>query len=75
MRCFLLMTILWATSYAASIAQPQYINSQQTLGYLATVFTGVYPTDSCLYAMGVMTDSLLRDGSFFTKMDLSGNII
>ena len=58
-----------------SQAQPTYVNIKNSLGYLATVFTGVYPTDSCLYLKGVMTDSLFRAGSFFSKVGLDGQFL
>lgn len=52
-----------------------YLNRRYSLGYLATVFTGIHPTDTCLYIKGVMTDSLYRSGSFFLKASLSGDIL
>lgn len=73
MKKFVLLLAL-AFPFAAC-SQTPYINIRTSLGYLATVFTGIFPTDSCLYLKGVMTDSLGRAGSFFSKVDLSGNFI
>lgn len=56
-------------------AQTMPVNRKYDMGYLATVFTGVYPTDSCLYVKGVMTDSLFRAGSVFCKFGLDGQLI
>ena len=53
MRRFAFITVLWLLSAHFSTAQTNYINTRQTLGYLATVFTGIYPTDSCVYIKGV----------------------
>ena len=76
MRNITLGVALWLLSFVAAMAQkPAYFNTRKSLGYLATVFTGVYPTDSCLYLKGEMVDSLFRSGSFFSKMDLEGNPI
>jgi len=76
MRNVILGVALWLLSFVAAMAQkPAYFNTRKSLGYLATVFTGVYPTDSCVYIKGVMVDSLLRFGSFFSKADLSGHFV
>ncbi len=39
------------------------------------MFTGIYPTDSCVYIKGVMTDTLFRDGVFWAKTSLDGSIL
>ena len=56
-------------------AQTEYINLKYSLGYLSTVITGIYPTDSCLYVKGVMVDTLFRYGTFFSKVSLDGQFV
>lgn len=66
-----------------SLLLPFWVHCQSTfIKQLNTEFpflalTNVYPTDSCYYTTGVMTDStggLLTIGSVFHKFDLEGNI-
>ncbi len=75
MKKIFLLLILNGLFHIHSNAQSSYVNEKYSLGYLATVFTGIYPTDSCLYIKGVMTDSLYRAGSFFSKVGLDGQFI
>ena len=71
------LLVLWISFilFLAPLNAQSYINRSHSLGYLATVFTGIHSTDSCLYIKGVMTDSLYRSGSFFLKASLNGDIL
>ncbi len=75
MKNFLATLTLGLLLCTTAHAQLTYVNSKYTLGYLATVLTGVYPTDSCVYVKGVMTDSLFRAGTFFGKVALDGQFL
>jgi hypothetical protein len=68
----LIFTFICCTT--AIFCQSEYLSKIYNFGYLATVFTGIYPTDSCIYVKGVMTDSFYREGSFLCKFDLDGNV-
>lgn len=52
-----------------------YLNKRQSLGYSGTVYTGLFPTDSCIYIKGVLTDSSYSDGTFLAKFSLEGELI
>jgi hypothetical protein len=43
----------------------------------AKVLSNVYPTDSCIYALGIALDSINPNsqGNIFLKLDLEGNVI
>ncbi len=55
-------------------AQFPYVNQRTSLGYLSTVFTGIFPTDSCIYLKGEMINDKFEDGIFWAKADSSGDI-
>jgi hypothetical protein len=60
-----------------------YINTsaQSTFNFRygpeAKVLSNVYPTDSCIYAIGITLDSINQNsqGNIFMKLDLEGNVI
>jgi len=74
-RSIIILAFLLRSMSVLPAQSPNYVNVHNSLGYLATVFTGIYPTDSCVYLKGVMTDSLFRAGSFFSKVSLNGDFI
>ena len=74
MKKYLIFCIIIFAQQSKSFTQ-SYTNVRQSLGYLATVYTAVLPTDSCLFVKGVMTDSTFLAGTFFAKFSLAGELI
>jgi hypothetical protein len=52
-------------------------NKRVVIDSLPKVITSIYPTDSCYYGIGVVSDSinLLSFGNSFYKFDLEGNLL
>ena len=51
------------------------LNQRYTLGYLNTIFTGIYATDSIIYIKGVYTDTTFAEGTFLAKFKKNGDLV
>jgi hypothetical protein len=74
-RILLFFVFIYLSSLCA-VGQITF-NKQFDTEFPFLAFTNVYPTDSCFYTTGVMTDStsgFLTIGNVFHKFDLEGNI-
>jgi hypothetical protein len=56
-------------------AQITFNSRQTTLGMFASVITNIELGDSCFYICGVGVDTNRISGSFFSKLDLEGNVV
>jgi type IX secretion system substrate protein len=74
MKCFILLAILFLSLF--SKGQTTF-NKRFHLGFPAAIMSGVIPTDSCYYGIGIVLDSVYPHpiASFFAKFDLQGNTI
>lgn len=76
MKNILLFFMIFIISINDSYTQSTF-SRRYTLGSGNAVITSVYPTDSCFYAMGIITDPInpFSTGNSFIKSDLNGNIL
>ncbi|MCB9284598.1 MAG: T9SS type A sorting domain-containing protein [Lewinellaceae bacterium] len=73
----ILLLLIFSTAVLFVLHGQQTFNKRLHFGYPAAVLTSVVATDSCIYATGVIADSVYpyKVGTLFAKFDLEGNVV
>jgi hypothetical protein len=72
----IILIISFSIIFSAVSAQITF-NHRYDFDSLSNIITGILPTDSCYYAIGILADSvnMSSPGNIFIKFDLNGNIL
>lgn len=72
----IILIILLSISFSAISAQITF-NHRYDFDSLSNIITGILPTDSCYYAIGIIADSvnMAAPGNIFIKFDLNGEVL